>query len=78
MEESLVKIYKSKKILDTRNNIELKIQNNNIKFLKEILLTNSSFTIDSEENWILQFFIGKSYEQNIVIIFNEHKTNYKE
>lgn len=77
MKEILVNIYKSREIINTQNYTELKIQNNNIKFLRGVLLENCKFVIDSDKNWILKFFVGKSYEQNIMIKFNEGRTNYK-
>lgn len=79
MKEILVKLYKSKSTITENSFQELKIQNNNIKFMKEVLLENSNFFIDKNGNWLLSFFVGKNYEQNLFVTFNNNQIlNYNE
>ncbi|MBE2893475.1 hypothetical protein HPC40_00115 [Pasteurellaceae bacterium NCTC 11878] len=43
-----------------------------IGFLRQILLDNCQFKTDEQGNFFLKFFVGKNYEQNIII--TEHSS----
>lgn len=72
MKHILAKIYFPKQKLTSVNGKLFKIQNNNISFLRKILLDTCHFSInDDGQSWELVFFKDTSYEQNIFIKFSD-------
>lgn len=59
-------IYKTDKQFDSASLKQLQI-GGKISFLRETLLINSDFLEDEKGNWILAFFKGKPYQQNIYV-----------
>lgn len=69
MQHIVATIYKSVKTEKPVGN-KLKI-GGEIKFLRDIILQNSEFLEDSEGNWIVTFFVGKTYQQQFRVAFTE-------
>ncbi|MFZ7198264.1 hypothetical protein [Avibacterium avium] len=70
MKHIVARIYLPKQELSPTNKASLKIQNNNILFLRQTLLEACHFSISDDKNsWELVFFKDTSYKQHIFVKF---------
>ena len=66
MKHQTFKIYKLNKKISKDGFKQLEI-GGKISFLKDILLKNCSFLVNERGEWLLNFFVDKSYEQSLFI-----------
>ncbi len=64
----LVEIYPSSGECES-NLVPLTINRNEVKFLRQSILSDSRFFIDQEGNWHLRFFVDTEFEQRLFVRF---------
>jgi|LSQX01.3.fsa_nt_gb hypothetical protein len=64
----LVEIYPSSGELES-NLLPLTINHNEVRFLRQSILSDSRFSIDQDGNWHLRFFVDTEFEQRLFVRF---------